>query len=53
MELKEILETMNIPAGRETDFQWLRRNLRSLNQFHPYIERALRMIAKELAPIRF
>jgi hypothetical protein len=50
MELGEILETMTIPAGRETDFQWLRRNLRSLNQFHPHIERALRLINNELTP---
>jgi hypothetical protein len=40
-ELEDILNTMDIPEARWTDWAWLNRNLRINNATHPLIDQAV------------
>lgn len=42
--LKEILNTMDIPIERKEDFRWLKRNIAIRNSNNPHIQDALNML---------
>lgn len=42
--LKLILDKMDVPEQRKTDFGWLNRNLGVRNKEHPDFERAMQII---------
>ena len=42
--LKLILDKMDVPETRKTDFGWLNRNLGVRNKEHPDFERAMQII---------
>lgn len=48
LELETILQTMDIPIGRKTDYRWLIRNLAIRNGNNPQFERAYFLIRKAL-----
>lgn len=46
-ELKEILDTMDIPEQRKTDMGWLWRNIGVRNSDHPMFDEARLLIKKQ------
>ena len=47
-ELKEILDSMDVPEFRKSDFGWLGRNLGIRNNSHPQFNRAIELIKESL-----
>lgn len=47
-ELKVILDTMDIPELRKTDWLWLLRNMSVRNSKHPLLGKAMGLIKQEL-----
>lgn len=43
-ELGDILETMEIPKSRSSDYRWMARNLGINNGSHPKLERATEIL---------
>ena len=45
-ELKQILDTMDVPKFRKDNLRWLSRNLAIRNSNHPDFEKAKQLITK-------
>lgn len=48
-DLQKILDTMDIPSQRKTDWWWLWRNIGVRNLGHPHLQEARTLIKQKIA----